>query len=1220
MLREDQGIPSVPGTCVPELLEEQATRTPNGVAVVFGDAKLTYAELNARANRLARHLIAEGIGPEDLVALMLPRGPELIVALLGILKSGAAYLPIDPDQPAERNALVIDDARPRYLLTTTDIASAAGTYGLPHLMVDQTALDDLRPATDPTNADRVMALTSANPAYVIYTSGSTGRPKGVVVPHGALVNFLADMRTRFAPGPADHVLAVTTIAFDIAAVEIYLPLISGARVVLAAKDVVRDPHRLGALIADSGITIAQATPSLWHALLSTDPAIAHGVRVLVGGEALPPSLAATMVEHAAEVTNLYGPTETTVWSTSAAVTSSVAPVSIGGPIRKTLANVLDSDLRPVPPGVPGELYIAGAGVTRGYHRKPVLTAERFVADPFGPPGTRMYRTGDLASWRPDGQLDFLGRVDHQVKIRGFRIELGEIENVLTTHDDVDQAVVTVREDRPGDKRVIAHVVPAVNQAPENDLRDRQAMYDSTYATADGPFGDDFGIWVSSYDRKPIPLEDMREWRDAAVAHIRELQPQRVLDVGVGTGLVLARLAPECEAYWGTDFSAAAIGHLGERIADRPELAGHVRLLAQPAHVITGLPEQFFDTVVLNSVVQYFPSVRYLLEVLEQAVDLLAPGGSVFVGDVRNLRLLPHLQIGVRSVHTTDATQLRNAIDRAVAHEEELLLDPEFFTLLPRVIPAIGGVDVRVKRASYDNELSRYRYDVVLHKKPAVELTSLADAPTVRWIDDVEDVAALAERLASRRPVQLRVAGVPNRRTSRESAALRALELGGTAADAARELNRDEPAGLDPEVFHALGDELSYRVAVTWSPSTVDGSVDVLFYDSSAGIIPVDLYPGAEGDLERLASYANDPASTAKVGSMVSELRAFAAARLPDYMVPAAFVVMDALPLNANGKVDRRALPAPEFMVVDGRAPRSPREEILCGLFAEVLGVDRVGVYDAFFELGGHSLLATRLISRIRSVLGVEVSVGQVFEHPTVAELARSLETALDARPAVTAQPRPDTIALSHAQQRLWFLNQIEGPDATYNVPLVLRLTGPLNTTALHQALNDLIARHESLRTIFPDVDGRPHQVVLHPEQLTTILTTAQATEDDLDAQLNTLVSQGFDLATEIPLRTTLFTLNPQQHLLVLLTHHIASDGWSLTPLADDLTTAYNRRAHGHEPTWTALPVQYADYALWQRHWLGDPADPTSVIAEQAAYWTTTLADLPEELPLPTDRP
>ncbi|MFC4121354.1 condensation domain-containing protein, partial [Nonomuraea zeae] len=184
----------------------------------------------------------------------------------------------------------------------------------------------------------------------------------------------------------------------------------------------------------------------------------------------------------------------------------------------------------------------------------------------------------------------------------------------------------------------------------------------------------------------------------------------------------------------------------------------------------------------------------------------------------------------------------------------------------------------------------------------------------------------------------------------------------------------------------------------------------------------------------------------------------------------------------------------------------------------------------------------------------------------------------------------------------------------------LRLTGPLNTTALHQALNDLIARHESLRTIFPDVDGRPHQVVLHPEQLTTILTTAQATEDDLDAQLNTLVSQGFDLATEIPLRTTLFTLNPQQHLLVLLTHHIASDGWSLTPLADDLTTAYNHRAHGHEPTWTALPVQYADYALWQRHWLGDLTDPTSVIAEQAAYWTTTLADLPEELPLPTDRP
>ncbi|WP_143662121.1 non-ribosomal peptide synthetase, partial [Streptomyces glaucescens] len=304
-------------------------------------------------------------------------------------------------------------------------------------------------------------------AYVIYTSGSTGRPKGVVVPQGPLVNFLVSMRDRFALGADDRLLAVTTVGFDIAGLELFVPLLSGAGVVMAARDVVRDPAALCELAVSTGASVMQATPSLWRAVLAQDPAVVERLRVLIGGEALPADLAVALAERAVSVTNLYGPTETTIWSTAWQVTPGAArSPRIGRPIANTQIYVLDAGLRPVPPGVPGELYIAGDGVVRGYHGRFALTSERFVADPYGEPGSRMYRTGDLARWTKDGELEYLSRVDDQVKLRGFRIELGEIEAVLASHGQVAQAAVIVREDRPGDKRLAAYVVGAQGARPQ----------------------------------------------------------------------------------------------------------------------------------------------------------------------------------------------------------------------------------------------------------------------------------------------------------------------------------------------------------------------------------------------------------------------------------------------------------------------------------------------------------------------------------------------------------------------------------------------------------------------------------------------------------------------------------------------------------------------------------------------------------------------------------
>ncbi|MER7847144.1 amino acid adenylation domain-containing protein [Kitasatospora sp. NPDC096077] len=455
------------GSCLPELFEAQVRRTPDATALWQDDAPVGYAELNARANRMARFLAGQGVGPESVVALALPRSADLLVALLAVLKAGGAYLPLDLEHPRERVEMITAAARPAVTLTTRD-----GLTRLPageaRWCVDGPAFTAAVAgcaADDLTDRDRAAALRPGHPAYVIYTSGSTGTPKGVLVPHRALVNFLRGTGRLFPMDTADRMLAVTTVAFDIHVLELYLPLLAGAGVVVAGRDQVRDPAELAALLRRSGATVMQATPTLWQALLSEHPQDARGLRMLVGGEALPAPLAARMRELGQEAVNLYGPTETTVWSTAADLAADLgadrpgAP-SIGRPIRNTRAYVLDERLRLVPPGAAGELYLAGEGLARGYLGRPALTAGRFVADPYGPAGSRMYRTGDLARWTEDGRLEYHGRTDHQVKLRGFRLELGEVEAALVAQQQVAQAVVVLREDRPGDRRLVGYVVPA----------------------------------------------------------------------------------------------------------------------------------------------------------------------------------------------------------------------------------------------------------------------------------------------------------------------------------------------------------------------------------------------------------------------------------------------------------------------------------------------------------------------------------------------------------------------------------------------------------------------------------------------------------------------------------------------------------------------------------------------------------------------------------------
>ncbi|MFC8142797.1 amino acid adenylation domain-containing protein [Streptomyces paradoxus] len=821
---QDAAPAGTPTLTLPALFTRQAARIPDATAVVHEGTRLSYAELGARADRLARLLAARGAGPERLVALALPRSPELVVAILAVLMTGAAYVPLDPEYPADRLAFTLADSAPVLLVTTGDVAP-----GLPTSRVPVVLLDAPEPSGDlPAPAQD---LTGDHLAYVIYTSGSTGRPKGVAVTHRNVVRLFDHTRHWFDFGPDDVWTLFHSYAFDFSVWELWGPLLHGGTLVVVPYALSREPQEFLRLLARERVTVLNQTPSAFGELLRADAALPDVGRelalryVVFGGEALDATRVAEWYtrhpQDAPVLVNMYGITETTVHVTGLPLTETQVrdrpwAGGVGHAIPDLRAYVLDGGLRLVPPGTTGELYVAGAGLARGYLGRPGLTADRFVADPFtAVAGERMYRTGDLVRQSADGTLEYLGRADDQVKIRGFRIEPGEVEAALASHPDVAQAVVLVQ-----DGRLVGYTVG------------------------------------------------------------------RALD---------------------------------------------------------------------------------------------------------------------------------------------------------------------------------------------------ADA-----------------------------------------------------------------------------------------------------------------------------------------------LRRHAGRTLPDHMVPSAVIVLDRLPLTSNGKLDRAALPAPHAQS-RGRAPRTPQEEILCGLFADVLGLDphRVGTDNGFFDLGGDSLLAMRLTDRMRSVLGIALPVRAVFEAATPAGLAAKLGESEGGagRPALTARERADApIPLSHAQQRLWFMSRLDGTN-TYTVPWALRLTGPLDRPALHAALTDVVTRHEPLRTLHPDFQGTPYQRILDPQAGRPDLPVVEATEAELPALLTAAAGYRFDLSAETPLRATLFRLDDDTHVLLLLAHHIAVDGWSMAPLMRDLETAYAARITACAPQWRPLPVRYADFAHWQRELMGATAGGTVSLPErQTAFWREALAGAPEELPLPVDRP
>jgi amino acid adenylation domain-containing protein len=810
---------AAPTASVPQLFDQQVEATPDALALIFQDQTVSYRQLGELVEQLARRLVSDGIRRGDVIGICLPRGVEMAIAVLAVLRCGATLTMLDPDFPDARLASVLERAAARLVLVT----------GEPRRFADSVAVLDLdQPAVwaadEPPGWDAIVA-TPQDAACVIFTSGSTGQAKAILTTQGALVGTLTGQRyAEFGPGQVW--LQCAPVSWDAFLTQLLGPLLAGGTTVLQAGQR-PEPAEIARLAQAHSVTVLDASASLFNHLWDEYPAIFSGMRwALTGGEPASASHVAGVLAAAPgiRVVNGYGPVESMGFSTSFEASAGAVGerVPIGSAVAAKSTYVLDADLRLLPPGSVGELYLTGAGLALGYLGQPGLTAARFVADPFGSPGERMYRTGDLVRRQPAGRglLEFVGRTDEQVKIRGFRVEPGEIEAALTRQPDVAQAAVTVQDDSAVGKRLIAYAVPAA----------------------------------------------------------------------------------------GRQVSAAA-------------------------------------------------------------------------------------------------------------------------------------------------------------------------------------------------------------------------------------------------------------------------------------------------------------------------LRAHCADQLPEYLVPSAFVVMDAFPLTVNGKLDRKALPEPDLAGGSvGRGARGARQEILCGIVAELLGRQSVGADDDFFALGGHSLLAARLVGRVRATFGIELAMRTVFEHPTVAGLDAQLDGLATARPALRTEPLPDRLPLSFAQQRLWLLDTLQGPSSAYNVPAAFELAGTLDLDALRLALHDLTTRHQGLRTVIGELDGQPHQCILPAEQARPELSTVDCGRAELPALLDQAAQRTFKLTSDLPIRVWLFSHGPTEHVLLLVLHHIATDGWSVRPLLTDLSRAYTARCAGAAPDWAPLPVQYADYTLWQQRNLLESRAGGSTLDRGLRYWRHALAGVPDEVTLRPDRP
>lgn len=1021
-----------------QLFEAQVERTPDAEAVIYQAERLSYQALNNRANQIAHRLRKEGVGPEVRVGIFLERSSNQVAAILAILKAGGVYVALDPTYPQDRLLFMLEDSQVSVLLTQLSLVDQLPSHTARLVVLDE--------CTQEPYTNIHSRVSSENLAFMIYTSGSTGTPKGAMLTHGNLVNYCTFFSQRYRLPTRIHAhLQMASISFDVFIADMVRSLCIGAKLVMAPYETVLVPEHLYALMRQEQVDSAEFVPAVLKKLteyLEQAQETLEFMHLLAAGADTWPMhdymQTLRLCGPETVVVNVYGLTEATIDNahfegreTTRWVDGSVP---IGRPIANTQLYILDEELQPVPIGVQGELYVGGAGLGRGYFNRPDLTAERFIPNPFSHElGMRLYRTGDVTRYRADGVIEFLGRNDQQVKIHGFRIELGEIEGTLAKHPAVREALVLAREDTHNEKKLVAYITQQLQDEPSEigeeaktpsiwdveQVKEWQVIFDDLYSPDRAVNMEDLDAqigWNSSYTDQRLPIEEVNEWVDHTVHLMLAQKPTCVLETGCGSGLLLPRIAPFCALYWGTDFSNAALQYVREQLKNLESPLPQVTLLQRTANDFTEIEAGVFDGMLMASVTQYFPNIDYLYHVLENMIQRIKPSGCILIADVRNLLLLEAFHTSVQTYRAPDTwtrEQLLLHIRQNIMQEKQLAVDPAFFHALQHHFPQIKRVDIQLRRGFYRNELTNYRYDVLLHIDGEAldeKAFSSIDREELDWQQQKLTLERVREHLTHTTPQSLFLKAVPNARTWVDVQTIKLLKDAdgpATVGELRALLHTMKNPAIDPEEIWALGNELSYIVDITWVNQDPTGSYNVLFRREKAPEYLLaqekPLYPLQTSISEKASQhswdiYANNPTRGKMNRELLSQLRRYLGEHLPKYMLPTAFVLLENFPLTLNGKVDRRALPPPGRSRPDLAEryvePRTPIEERIAEIWSDVLGLDQVGLFDNFFALGGHSLLATHVVFQISKSFQVECSLRILFEAPTVVKLAEAVNNLL----------------------------------------------------------------------------------------------------------------------------------------------------------------------------------------------------------------------------------
>ena len=980
-------------TTVPSLLhhqfDAQVIKQPNAIAISSPSKKLSYLELFNLSEHIASKLIEAGAAPNQLIGIVMEKGWEQAAAALAVSKSGAAYLPIDSNETTERLHHLLKISDSSIVLTQTHLKGKLKWPSNTHVITIDEALAQQSQLIKYSIKPDIQ--TESDLAYVIFTSGSTGTPKGVMISHKAVLNTILDINQRFSVTENDRIFAISALNFDLSVYDIFGALSAGASIIFPSKDALKDPSSWLKLLINEEITVWNSVPSIFQMFVeyiegrTTDSSLKkldHKLRlVLLSGDWISTSLPQKIFSQFGnlQLISLGGATEASIWSIFYPIKSvekSWKSIPYGRALLNQAVYVLDDDLNPIEPGIPGAIYIGGVGLAMGYWKDDQRTKSHFILNQ--KTRERLYRTGDLGQYMADGNIEFLGRIDQQVKIRGFRVDLNAIEHCLLNHPDIEKAVVVAAGDE-NNKKIIACVVEK-NSIPSSggfeyskkQINYWQNLYNQIYLNSkQEEVLFNIAGWKDSYTSKHIPKEQMEEWVSKTVNRILALKPRQVFEIGCGSGLLLLKIAPEATSYYATDFSDAAIDCINRTLSYTN--LGNVKFEKREAVDFQNISESSFDTIIINSVVQYFPSIDYLEDVLQKSIEAVADDGCIFIGDIRSLEYLKAFYTSIL-LSNLDKDQTLSSLSHSSAgwskQEDELVIHHHYFYALKKKFKQISHVNILLKDGKFDNELNKFRYDVILHIKKRPQISELKTSIS---IENFKSIKNIEEKLNGNIESILAIRGVPNKNIAGIGDSFSSDNEKVSSLRNKTTIKR--LSSISPWKLYQLAKKMNYQLSLKPASHGSNELMDAVFYKDKFEFHACSLMESFSLEFAiKKHTLFNSPTLSRHNKSLVKVLKKYLRTFLPRYMMPSTFSILNRLPITSNGKIDRQLIIGNHSISIKKyKAPENKVQRHLVELWEKLTDNSSVGINDDFFEIGGNSLLLINLLSQINKKFDITIA-------------------------------------------------------------------------------------------------------------------------------------------------------------------------------------------------------------------------------------------------------